>query len=242
MNSRSRQRPCLGLALAAAVLAAGWLACASGGSSGFYHRVQPGENLYRIGLRYGVPARTLAKANSIDDVTRVRTGSRIWIPRKAITRPQGGSKPAVSSQAPRPTRASEARRIARMDARRVGDLRFAWPVRAKLSSRFGRRGGRPHEGIDLSARKGTPIRAAEAGRVIHSGRLGDYGKVVVVKHAGHYRSVYAHASKLLVRKGQFVEKGDRIALVGSTGRSTGPHLHFEIRRGESPRDPMLYLP
>jgi murein DD-endopeptidase MepM/ murein hydrolase activator NlpD len=220
--------------------------CSSG--SGFYHRVEPGENLYRIGLRYGVPARTLARANRVDDVRSMRPGTRLWIPRAAITRPAGGSADSVSAAPPhrrasrRPTQASEARRLARLDARRTSKLEFAWPLQAKLSSRFGQRRGRPHEGIDLSARKGAPIRAAEGGRIIHAGRLGDYGKVVVVKHAGHYRSVYAHASKVLVRKGQFVEKGDRIALVGSTGRSSGPHLHFEIRRRESARDPMLYLP
>jgi murein DD-endopeptidase MepM/ murein hydrolase activator NlpD len=110
-----------------------------------------------------------------------------------------------------------------------------------LTSSFGLRGGRPHEGVDLAARKGTSIYASEAGKVIHSGRLGDYGNVVIVKHAGHYRTVYAHASKTLVRKGQFVEKRQKIALVGRTGRATGSHLHFEIRRRESPRDPMLYL-
>ena len=226
--------------LAAIALLAG--ACASGGNQGFYHQVRPGENLYRIGLRYGVPAKTLAKANRIDDVTRLRSGQKIWIPKRAMRKRTAQGGPAVAAGKRRPGGGSEARRIARMDARRVGQLEFAWPLRGRLSSRYGKRGGRPHEGIDLAARKGTPIRAAEAGRVIHAGRLGDYGKVVVVKHAGHYRSVYAHASRVLVKKGQFVEKGDRIALVGSTGRSTGPHLHFEIRRGQTPRDPMLYLP
>ncbi len=76
---------------------------------------------------------------------------------------------------------------------------------------------------------------------MHSGRLGDYGQTVIVKHAGHFRTVYAHASRTLVRKGEFVERGQRIALVGTTGRSSGPHLHFEIRRRESPRNPILYL-
>ncbi len=236
-----RLRSPLRATLWAVLLAAALSACSSGTQSGFYHRVESGENLYRIGLRYGVPPRILAKANRIYDVTTIRPGTRIWIPRDAISKPRGG--PRVSAApARRPTRASEARRLARLDARRTAKLEFAWPMRGKLSSRFGNRRGRPHEGIDLAARRGTPIRAAESGRVIHSGRLGDYGRVVVIKHAGHYRSVYAHASKLLVRKGQFVEKGDKIALVGSTGRSTGPHLHFEIRRRESPRDPMLYLP
>ncbi len=213
------------------------LACSSGKSTGFYHKLQRGENLYRIGLRYGVPTAVLIKANRIDDVRRVRVGTRLWIPRGAVT-----ARPASSSQPLRPSRASEARRLARLDARRASNLSFAWPVRGKITSRFGRRGGRSHEGLDLAAKRGTTIHAAEAGRVIHSGRLSDYGKVVIVKHTGHYRSVYAHASKTLVKKGQFVEKGQRIALVGNTGRATGPHLHFEIRRRESPRDPMLYLP
>lgn len=230
-----------------AALALGlWLAvagCSSGSSSGFYHRVEPGENLYRIGLRYGIPAATLVKANRIDDVTRVRAGTRLWIPRAAVSvTGRGGPEPAASSAARRTPQTSEARRIARLDARRVGNLEFGWPLRGRLTSRFGHRAGRSHDGIDVAARQGAPIHAAEAGRVIHSGRLGDYGKVVVIKHEGHYRSIYAHTSRTLVRTGQFVEKGDRIALVGSTGRSTGPHLHFEIRRRATPRDPMLYLP
>ena len=89
---------------------------------------------------------------------------------------------------------------------------------------------------------GAPILAAEAGRVIHSGRFGAYGKVVILKHAGAYRSVYAHARALFVEKGEFVERGQKIAEVGATGRATGPHLHFEIRRGEVAHDPLVYLP
>jgi murein DD-endopeptidase MepM/ murein hydrolase activator NlpD len=213
------------------------LACSSGRGTGFYHRVQRGENLYRIGLRYGVPTAVIVKANRIGDVRSVRAGTKLWIPRGAMA-----VWPASSRQGVRPSRASEARRLARLDARRVSNLSFTWPVRGKITSRFGRRRGRPHEGLDLAAKRGTAIHAAEAGRVIHSGRLSDYGQVVIVKHAGHYRSVYAHASKTLVKKGQFVEKGQKIALVGTTGRATGPHLHFEIRRRASARDPMLYLP
>ena len=97
-----------------------------------------------------------------------------------------------------------------------------------------------HEGIDVAAARGTPIFASESGRVIHSGRLGSYGKVVIVKHAGAFRTVYAHASKLLVRKGEFVERGQKVAEVGSTGRSTGSHVHFEIRRSETPKNPLAF--
>jgi murein DD-endopeptidase MepM/ murein hydrolase activator NlpD len=230
------------LAVLLAAIAFGASSCSSGGGSGFYHRVEPGENVYRIGLRYGVSPRVLVKANRIDDVTAVRAGTRLWIPARAAKGMGGRAQPVSARPAHIRSNASEARRLARLDARRTADLKFAWPLRGRPTSRFGRRDGRPHEGLDLASRPGTPIHAAEAGRVIHSGRLGDYGKVVIVKHAGHYRSVYAHASKTLVRKGSFVEKGDKIALVGATGRATGPHLHFEIRRRESARDPMLYLP
>jgi len=218
-------------------------ACSARPTSGFYHTVKKGENLYRIGLRYRVPTDVLIKANRIDDVTNVRAGTRLWIPRSGAEF-ASAKKPPKAAGAPPAAHGSraEARRAARREAKQSSKLSFAWPVKGKLTSSFGRRRGRPHEGVDLAARRGTPIYAAEAGRVIHSGRLGDYGNAVIVKHAGTFRTVYAHASKTLVRKGQFVEKGQRIALVGSTGRSTGPHLHFEIRRRETPRDPILYLP
>ncbi|MFK7897304.1 MAG: M23 family metallopeptidase [Myxococcota bacterium] len=197
------------------------------------HRVEQGENLYRIGLRYGVPAKEIARANGIRDVTSLRVGQRLVIPKRSGSRSGGLS----------PRQKEEARRRARASAIAQGELQFMWPVRGgRLSSRFGMRSGRPHEGLDVAASRGTAIHAAEAGRVIHSGRLGSYGLVVIVKHAGSYRTVYAHASRLLVKKGAFVERGQKIAEVGSTGRSTGPHLHFEIRRSETPEDPLAYLP
>ena len=151
-------------------------------------------------------------------------------------------RPAPEHPIPRgPTRCRASGRP-RALARSQTNLQFAWPVRGRLSSRFGTRKGRPHEGIDIAARRGTPIFAAESGRVIFSGRMRGYGKVVIVKHAGRYRSVYAHASRLVARRGEFVERGQKIAEVGSTGRSTGPHVHFEIRRSETPQNPIGYLP
>jgi murein DD-endopeptidase MepM/ murein hydrolase activator NlpD len=112
-----------------------------------------------------------------------------------------------------------------------------------MTSKFGWRNGRTHEGIDIPVKRGTPIYAAEAGRVIHSGGgLGDYGKVVILKHAGRYSTVYAHNSRNRVRKGSFVEKGDVIAEVGETGNASGPHIHFEVRRDRTPLDPLLFLP
>ncbi len=216
------------------------------GGPGVIHHVQSGENLYRIGLRYGVPAGEIARANGIRDVTSLRIGQRLYIPgarerlraSAAETRRGSGTSPGLGGDT------SEARRKAKTLAQSQSQsgLRFLWPVRGRLSSRFGQRSGRPHEGVDIAAQHGTPIFAAEAGRVIFSGRMRGYGNVVIVKHAGRYRSVYAHASRLLVRKGEFVERGQKVAEVGSTGRSSGPHLHFEIRRSETPQNPLAYLP
>ncbi len=242
-------RPACRLALAGLLgllLVAGLPGCGgrAPGGPGVIHHVAAGENLYRIGLRYGVTAKQVARANGIRDVTNLRIGQRLYIPgaRKRMRASAGESRAGSSSSAGRPGNFDEARRRARTSARSQTSLRFSWPVRGRLSSQFGGRRGRPHEGIDIVARRGTPILSSESGRVIHSGRLGSYGKVVIVKHAGRYRTVYAHASKLLVRKGEFVERGQKLAEVGSTGRSTGPHVHFEIRRSETPQNPLGFLP
>jgi murein DD-endopeptidase MepM/ murein hydrolase activator NlpD len=215
-------------------------------STGFYHEVKPGENLYRIGRHYGVEAGQLARVNRIRDVSGLQVGQRIWIPKERgapVTEAALRPPESVARSTPNRSTSNAARQAARREAKENARIAFAWPLKQReLTSRFGKRWGRPHEGVDLAAKKGTRILAAEAGKVTHSGRLGDYGNVVILKHAGHYRTVYAHARKLHVKRGQFVDKGQRIAEVGSTGRASGPHLHFEIRERETPRDPMLYLP
>jgi murein DD-endopeptidase MepM/ murein hydrolase activator NlpD len=124
------------------------------------------------------------------------------------------------------------------------DSRWAWPMKAGvISSEFGPRGDRPHEGIDIAADPGEPIYAASAGTVIYSDdRMSGYGRAVIVRHADSTTSLYAHATSLLVQEGTPVSRGDPVATVGSTGRSTGPHLHFEVRVGETPVNPREVLP
>lgn len=217
----------VGIAVAALALAA----CASAPGGGVTHVVRPGENLYRISRYYGVSSQRVIEANHIRDVTELAIGRPLWIP--GARRPQPGASLVPPAGVQPDSRAL---------ARRESDLSFGWPVRGRLSSRFGRRRGRPHEGIDISARRGTTIRAAEAGRVIHSGGgLGAYGNVVIIKHSGRYSTVYAHNRKNLVRQGEFVEKGDVIGEVGATGNASGPHVHFEIRRDRRAQDPLGYL-
>jgi murein DD-endopeptidase MepM/ murein hydrolase activator NlpD len=228
---RAPTRPVLAaLALTVGLLVAG---CASRPERGVVHVLRAGETLYRLSRYYDVPVATIARANGIRDVTSIPVGTRLVIPRAKRAPPAH----AIAT-VPRPSRG---RSDLRNRARREASLEFGWPIHGKLSSGFGWRGGRRHEGIDIAARAGTRIRAAEAGRVILSGKLGDYGRIVIIKHAGHYSSVYAHNRRNRVKQGAFVEKGDVIGEVGSSGNATGPHLHFEIRRDRRPTDPLQYL-
>ena len=98
-----------------------------------------------------------------------------------------------------------------------------------------------HHGVDVAAKTGTPIRTPMRGSVIFSGRKGGYGNVVVIRHSNGLETLYGHNDKNLVREGDRVTPGMAIALVGSTGRSTGPHVHFEVRRGGRAIDPTSYL-
>lgn len=122
--------------------------------------------------------------------------------------------------------------------------KFAWPVPAhhKVSSSFGHRWGKKHDGIDIPARVGNEIVAAEAGEVIYSGnKIGGYGNITIIGHDDGFFTVYAHAKKNYKRRGDRVSKGELIALVGLTGRTTGAHLHFEIRRNSKSLDPRHFL-
>ena len=118
---------------------------------------------------------------------------------------------------------------------------FIWPVSGTLTSGFGWRWGRMHEGIDIAAPSGTPVVASAAGTVIQSGWMGGYGNLVVVDHGGGVATAYAHLSGYATSSGFYVGRGQTVGYVGSTGNSTGPHLHFEVRINGSPVDPLGYL-
>lgn len=129
----------------------------------------------------------------------------------------------------------------------MGTGRFTYPVAGVITSGFGYRMhpilGRMigHHGIDFGSYQGTPIYAADSGEVIYSGWYGGYGQVVIIDHGGDLTTLYGHTSRYIVSTGQRVKKGQLIAYVGSTGMSTGPHLHFECRKNGTPINPMVYL-
>ncbi|MEE9281503.1 MAG: M23 family metallopeptidase [Myxococcota bacterium] len=192
------------------------------------HTVKRGETLWRISRQYDSSVTAIARANRLRDPTRIAVGQKLVIP-------AGTAKARVGSNG--------ADRWLKRDRRgRSPGVHFQWPVRGQLASRYGLRGNAHHDGIDISGRSGIEIRAAEAGRVIHSDdSLAGYGNVVILKHAGVFSTVYAHNRRNLVKVGEFVERGQVIAELGQSGRASAPHLHFEIRRHGRPADPLDYL-
>jgi len=120
-----------------------------------------------------------------------------------------------------------------------------WPVNpnvASISSPFGaRRGGSSHQGIDLSAPRGTPVWAAADGTVVFAGREGAYGRTVLIDHGNGYTTRYAHLKKIKVERGRRVKRGDVVGTVGASGNASGPHLHYEVLRDGTPVDPRPYL-
>jgi len=123
----------------------------------------------------------------------------------------------------------------------VGSGQFSWPVSGSVTSGFGSRWGRMHEGIDIAVGQGTPVHAAAAGTVIYAGWMEGYGNLVAIDHGNGLSTAYGHNSALACAVGQTVSAGQVIAYSGSTGHSTGPHVHFEVRVNGSPVDPLGYL-
>lgn len=183
------------------------------------HRVQQGETVSDIARMYRVDIESIAARNGLANVDSIIIGQQLYIPL--------GSRPE-SMPGPRPSRGFEM-------------IAFSWPLTGNITSPFGIRDGRPHEGIDIAAYEGTPIRASAPGRVVFAGPRGTYGLTVIVDHGGGWRTLYAHCSKLLVTEGSMVDQATVIALAGSTGRSFGPHLHLEILRDGRPLDPLSFL-
>jgi lipoprotein NlpD len=208
-------------------------------AAGTYHVVRAGENLYRIGKAYDVSHEELARVNKLRQPDQISIGQKIFVPGAAQQLPVEAMGPGSAATA---IELEAARETSARSAAEAWDTIFVWPISGVINSRFGPRGAGFHDGIDIAAPAGTPIRAIDAGEVIYSDDLRGYGNMVVIRHAGGFVSVYAHNETNLVREGQPVSRGETIARVGSTGRVTGPHLHFEIRRNNRAEDPLVYMP
>jgi murein DD-endopeptidase MepM/ murein hydrolase activator NlpD len=208
------------------------LAACAGKRAGVRHTVQRGESLYRIGQAYGVSHTTLARLNGIGDPNRIEVGQVIVIPDATRPLPVGTITPErARADPPAPPELP------------AGPSPFLWPVASgSVSSEFGPRGSTHHDGIDISSPEGTPVRAARTGRVLYSDRLRGYGNLVILEHEGGWATVYAHNRENQAAVGARVRQGDVIGEVGQTGKTSGPNLHFEIRKDNVARNPRFFLP
>jgi lipoprotein NlpD len=199
---------------------------------GIVHQVRPGENLYRIGKAYGISPRELARINDLPNPDRVAVGRRLFIPGGKRVLPVNVITPKRAiADAPEPRDFPSGHGI------------FIWPLaNGTLTSTFGPRGESFHDGIDIGAPPGSPVHAAREGHVIYSDTLRGYGNVVIVEHDGGYATVYAHNEENLVHAGDPVRQGDTLARLGNTGRTSGPNLHFEVRKDNIARNPIYFLP
>jgi murein DD-endopeptidase MepM/ murein hydrolase activator NlpD len=200
---------------------------------GIFINVKSGQSIEKLAKEYGIYPEAIMSANKLGEGA-LKQGSRIFLPGAKVAAfiDVNGKRSAVASNVKDKVTVKRG---------------FGWPVAGKISSSYGWRrdpirGGRDfHTGLDLRAPRGRTIVASAAGKVVHSGWMGGYGRTIVISHPGKITTLYGHCSKLLVKVGTNVKRGQAIAQVGSTGRSTGNHLHFEVRSGGSPMNPIKVL-
>jgi murein DD-endopeptidase MepM/ murein hydrolase activator NlpD len=217
---------------------------------GVTHVVQQGQTLFRIAQAYDVKMATLLDANRLKSSTPLRVGQRIFVPGAKSLRTVEASRPLSKEErshleatlkdevvAPPPPSANNRQPAIRTDAE------FVWPLLGPINSPFGPRWGRFHAGIDIGSPHYQEVVAAADGEVIYANDTkGALGKTVVIQHAHATQTVYAHLSVVIAREGDSVRQGQAIGGVGDTGRTTGPHLHFEVRRNNTAVNPEECLP
>ncbi|MDQ6993934.1 MAG: M23 family metallopeptidase [Mariprofundus sp.] len=224
------------------------------------YTVRRGDTLYRIGKRFGVKYKLIAQRNRLHSPYTVYVGQRLYITSRAPHTSKGvmhrlskrrslvkKKKIHGSHHVKRKIKKKRLRKHRKQSSKRKAAMvmkgRLLWPVKGVVTSRFGRRGSRMHDGIDIGVAEGTAVHASASGVVVYSdSRLSGYGNLIIVRHPHSVFTTYAHNQRNLVRKGDKVHAGELIARVGHTGRATGPHLHFEVRLGSTPVDPLAYLP
>lgn len=194
-------------------------------ATGLYHKVVRDETLSGIAKAYHVELQQLAEVNNFKPPYLIRENMKIFIP--------GASQPKKAEESP-PPKVSEPR---------VEEFTIlSWPLEGRMESEFGVRDGSQHNGITIAAAEGTPVRSAGAGKVGHVGSIPGFGNVIVIEHANHLITVYAHLKEMRAEGGQMVKRGEVIGTVGTSGRVDAPGLYFEVRCRSKPRNPLFFLP
>jgi murein DD-endopeptidase MepM/ murein hydrolase activator NlpD len=237
-------------------------------AAGGVHVVAPGETLSSVAHLYRQPRSAIANANDIAPDAKLAIGQRLTIPAAKSTRLAAGgpahaqaaagtaTRAAAPSHSQPPQRVATAAAGVPLAASEAAGAKpdaspdspssaggFRWPVRGRVIAGFGSEAnGQHNDGINLAVPEGTSIKAAEEGTVAYAGNeLKGYGNLILLRHSNGFVTAYAHAAELLVKRGDQVKRGQIIARAGQTGSVTSPQLHFEIRKGATPVDPMHYL-
>ena len=229
------------------------------------HVVNHGDTLLSIARHNHVSVPDLAKANNLDPSARLSLGTKLVVPSSKIAAAPAAVAAAPLTAAPVPPvtklATADPQQKARLAqaapnpdepaiqspvkaAEATGALpTFRWPVRGKVITAYGAKAnGKANDGINLAVPEGTPVKAADDGVVAYSGNeLKGYGNLVLIRHANGYVTAYAHASELMVKRGDTIKRGQVIAKSGQSGEVQSPQLHFEIRKGSSPVDPLQFL-
>lgn len=209
------------------------------------HVVQRGETLYRVAITHDISVQDLARWNGIEPPYTLQVGQRLKLagPEAADSRTAAESQPSPKSTSKKKSAGSEreSRQAPSRASAGAADARvdWAWPADGKLMGRFGDSNSK---GIEIGGRKGQAIRASGSGQVVYQGGgLRGYGQLIIIKHNATYLSAYAHCDRILVKEGDVVQRGQKIADMGSSGTDR-TKLHFEIRRHGTPVNPLSYLP
>lgn len=209
-------------------------------SSDKYYTVKRGDTLSSIARRYHTNEKILAAQNNLSAPYILKIGQKIMVS-NAVGKQSSSSNSSWKTPSNRKTTNNQTTTSV-ISSRRF--QKFIWPVSGKVISNFGTLGkGRKNEGINISVAKGTPVKAADTGTIAYAGNgLKGFGNLILIKHNDGYITAYAHTDQIIVKKGQKVQRGEKIATVGQTGGVSTPQLHFEVRKGKTAVNPRNYLP
>ncbi|MGH1373214.1 MAG: peptidoglycan DD-metalloendopeptidase family protein [Cellvibrionaceae bacterium] len=209
-----------------------------------YHLVAKGETLYSIAWRYGIDYKKLAKANGVNSSFTIYPGQKIYLNKTVAKVSSSKVASKSSSKKAKPQRSksttSSQKKVA-VTSTPTGSLKWRWPVQGRIIARFSSLKSL-NKGIDIKGSLGEPVVAAAPGAVVYAGSgIRGYGNLLIIKHNDRFLSAYAHNSRLLIKEGEVIKAGQKIAEIGNSGTDQSK-LHFEIRRDGKPIDPLRYLP
>lgn len=194
-------------------------------ATGVYHRVGQGETVSSIAQAYHTDPQQLAEVNNLQPPYAVQPNANLFVPGASQRREAQTNRPATESRS------------------KVVDFSgiISWPVEGKIVSVFGVTGGVQHNGISIEAADGSPVRAAESGKVGYVGSIPGYGNVILIEHANRLVTVYGHLKEIKTSTGTLVKRGEIIGTLGASARASSPCLYFEVRSRSKPRNPLFFL-